>query len=60
MDRICDDGGGDLFLPLAANVLTGLLLILGFLALAITGLVLLHKGIVEFRASCYRLACMAL
>ena len=39
---------GVLFLPFATNVLTGLLLILGFLALAITGLVLLHRGFIEF------------
>jgi len=39
---------GALFLPFSTNVLSGLLPILGFLALAIIGLALLHRGFIEF------------
>ena len=39
---------GALGLLVATNVLSGLLPIIGFLALAIIGLVLLHKGFIEF------------
>jgi len=44
---------GALGLLVATNVLSGLLPILGFLALAIIGLVLLHKGFIEFASTLF-------